>query len=145
MRLGASLDHFANEDGMCFSYGFSGIRDFRTMTPSGRRSTAISRSSHSILRKAGFVKTAAAFPLMLSLPDWPLAGPWFFASMLAPDIDRLSLFQKGSDALVEILRAAAHHLIAVFHRNHGFERAGIDTHVEAFLRQPQTDRRGRHH
>src|SRR6476661_4138621 len=115
------------------------------MTPSGRRSTAISRSSHSILRKAGFVKTAAAFPLMLSLPDWPLAGPWFFASMLAPDVDRLSLFQKGSDALVEILRAAAQHLIAVFHRNHGFERAGIDTHVEAFLRQPQTDRRGRHH
>ena len=46
--------------------GFSGIRDFRMMTPSGRRSTAISRSSHSILRKAGFVKTAAAFPLMSS-------------------------------------------------------------------------------
>src|SRR3979411_2672567 len=43
------------------------------MTLSGRRSTAISRSSHSILRKAGFVKTAAAFPPILRLPEfWSL-------------------------------------------------------------------------
>src|SRR5664279_4234923 len=99
------------------------------MTPSGRRSTAISRSSHSILRKAGFVKTGAAFPLILRLPKYrSLADPF-----LSPDIHRLSLLQKGPDALVEIFRAAAQHLIAVFHRNHGLDRPGIDAHVETFF------------
>src|SRR6266567_4597974 len=39
------------------------------MTPSARRSTAISRSSHSILRKAGLVSTTAAFPLILRLQN----------------------------------------------------------------------------
>jgi hypothetical protein len=39
-----------------------------------RRSTAISRASHSILRKAGLVSTAAAFPLMSLLPK-----PWSVA------------------------------------------------------------------
>ena len=46
---------------------------------------------------------------------------------------------------LKFFRAAAQDLIAVFHGNHGFQRAGIDTHVEAFLRQPQTGRRGRQH
>src|SRR5664279_6617960 len=64
------------------------------MTPSGRRSTAISRASHSILRKAGFVKTAAAFPLILRLPKYRSFADLF----LPPDIDRLSLLQKGPDA-----------------------------------------------
>src|SRR5215218_1463728 len=40
------------------------------MTPSARRSTAISRSSQSILRKAGLVITSAAFPLILRLPEY---------------------------------------------------------------------------
>src|SRR5450756_2874345 len=101
------------------------------MTPSGRRSTAISRASHSILRKAGLVSTAAAFPLMSRLPTLGLLRTLF---SLPSDIDRLSLFQKGPDALVEIFRAAAQHLIAVFHRDHGLDRAGVDAHVETFLR-----------
>src|SRR3954454_17031509 len=101
MRSGASRAHFAKEAGICFSYGFSGIRDFRMMTPSGRRSTAISRSSHSILRKAGFVRTAAAFPLILRLPEFAVScGPFF----LSLDINRLSLLQKGSDAFGEFFR-----------------------------------------
>src|SRR3982074_346588 len=51
------------------------------MTPSGRRSTAISRSSHSILRKGGLVSTTAAFPLILRLQNpfrlvfWSFADP----------------------------------------------------------------------
>jgi hypothetical protein len=41
------------------------------MTPSARRSTAMSRSSQWILRKAGFVRTAAAaLPLILRLPEF---------------------------------------------------------------------------
>src|SRR6266849_4808675 len=102
MRLGCSLAHFAKEAGICFSKGFSGIRDFKMMTPSARRSTAISRSSHSILRKAGLVSTAAAFPLILRLQV--LCG----SLSLSPDIHRLSLFQKGLDAFAELFRAAAH-------------------------------------
>src|SRR6185436_1640444 len=112
------------------------MRDFRMMTPSGRRSTAMSRASHSILRKAGFVSTAAALPLILRLPEFsPLR---ILSSSL--DIDRLSLFEKGPDALVEFFRAAAQNLIAIFHRDHGFNGSGIHAHVEAFLGQPQTHR-----
>src|SRR6266581_5603517 len=74
------------------------------MTPSPRRSTAISRSSHSILRKAGFVITAAAFPLILRLPKYRSVVGLFSSS---PDIDRLSPFKKGPDAFVEIFRTAA--------------------------------------
>src|SRR5438445_13823795 len=115
------------------------MRDFRMMTPSGRRSTAMSRASHSILRKAGLVNTAAA--LILRLPEY---DPLRILSS-SPDIDRLSLFEKGPDAFVEIFRAAAQHLIAVFHRDHGLDRAGIDAHVEAFLGQSEPHRRGCHH
>src|SRR5580692_2393798 len=82
---------------MCFSYGLSGIRDFSKMTPSGRRSTAISRSSHSILRKAGLVNTAAAFPFILRLPKYSVR---FSGSLLSPDIHRLSLLQEGPDAFI---------------------------------------------
>src|SRR6266536_143625 len=113
------------------------MRDFKIITPSGRRSTAISRSSHSILRKAGFISTAAAFPLIIASPGIFLS----FADLLsAPDIDRLSLLKKGPDAFGKIFRAAAQHLIAVFHRNDPFDGAGIDAHVEAFLGEPQADR-----
>src|SRR2546421_8946733 len=101
------------------------MRDFRMMTPSGRRSTAMSRASHSILRKAGLVNTAAALPLILRLPEY---DPLRILSS-SPDIDRLSLFEKGPDAFVEIFRSAAQHLIAVFHRDHSFNRPCIDTHV----------------
>src|SRR6266436_5713775 len=67
------------------------MRDFRTMTPSSRRSTAMSRCSHSILRKAGFSSTAATFPFILRLPKYrPVLG---LLSLF--DIDRLSLFEKG--------------------------------------------------
>src|SRR5689334_17331908 len=109
------------------------MRDFRMMTPSGRRSTAMSRASHSILRKAGLVNTAAAaLPLILRLPEFdPLR---ILSSSL--DIDRLSLFEKGPDAFAEFFRAAAQDLISVFHRDHGLDRTGIDAHVEAFLGQP---------
>src|SRR5439155_21222768 len=68
-----------------------GMRDFRMMTPSGRRSTAMSRASHSILRKAGLVNTAAALPLILRLPEF---SPLRILSS-SPDIDRLSLFEKA--------------------------------------------------
>src|SRR3954470_23550362 len=77
----------------------------------------MSRFSHSILRKPGLVSTSAAFPLILRLPEY---GPLRILRLvfLAPDIDRLSLFEKGPDAFAEIFRAAAQHLITVFHRNH---------------------------
>src|SRR5882724_11398849 len=78
------------------------MRDFRTMTPSSRRSTAMSRGSHSILRKAGFSSTAAAFPLILRLPKYRSV----FGLLSSLDIDRLSLFEKGPDAFVEIFRTA---------------------------------------
>src|ERR1700755_1193620 len=110
------------------------MRDFRTMTPSGRRSTSMSRGSHSILRKAGLVSTAAALPLILRLPEF-FSYPFLWS---APDIDRLSLFEEGPDAFGEILGPAAQHLITVFHRDHGFNRTGVDRHVETFLRKPQT-------
>src|SRR4051812_7602629 len=98
MRDGASLAHFANDAGICFSYALSGIRDFRMITPSGRRSTAMSRASHSILRKAGLVGTAAALPLIIASPGiLVLCG----SLSLSPDIDRLSLLKKDPDALVE--------------------------------------------
>src|SRR5215470_10350616 len=100
------------------------MRDFRTTTPSDRRSTAMSRGSHSILRKAGLVSTAAALPLILRLPEF-FSYP-FLAS--APDIDRLSFLKEGPDAFAEILGPAAQHLVAVFHCNDRFERAGIDGH-----------------
>src|SRR5690349_13163468 len=101
------------------------MRDFRTMTPSGRRSMAMSRASHSILRKAGLVRTAAALPLILRLPEF-FSCPFLLS---APDIDRLSLFEEGPDALAEILGPAAQHLVAVFHCNRGLDRTGIDGHV----------------
>src|ERR1700733_11944693 len=127
MRSGCSSAHFAREAGICFAYGCNGIRDFKMIAPSGRRSTAISRSNHSMLRKAAFFSTVAAFPLISSLPDRSVAGP---SSFLSPDIDRFSLLHKGSDAFAEVFRAAAQHLIAVFHRDHGFDRAGVDAHIE---------------
>src|ERR1700759_5327565 len=101
------------------------MRDFNTMTPSGRRSTSMSRASQSTLRKPGLVSTSAAFPLILRLPEY---GPLRILRLvfLPPDIDRLSLFEKGPDAFAEIFRAAAQDLITVFHRDDGFERAGID-------------------
>src|ERR1700759_4912376 len=108
------------------------MRDFSTIVPSARRSIAMSRASHSILRKAGFSSTAAAFPLILRLPKYRL----FASSSLPSDIDRLSLFEEGPDAFVEIFRAAAQHLIAVFHRNRRLHRRGIHADVEAFLAQP---------
>src|SRR5579859_802334 len=117
------------------------MRDFRMIVPSPRRSTAMSRFNHWILRKAGFSSTVAAFPSILRLPKYrPLAD-----SLLSSDIDRLSLFKEGPDAFAEIFGAAAQHLVAVFHRNRSLERRRIHTHVEAFLRQPQTDRRGCQH
>src|SRR5882672_1517755 len=103
------------------------MRDFRTMTPSSRRSTAMSRGSHSILRKAGFSSTAAAFPLILRLPKYRSV----FGLLSSLDIDRLSLFEKGPDAFAEFFRAAAQDLIAVFHRDHRLDRAGIDGHVRS--------------
>src|ERR1700749_5068530 len=113
------------------------MRDFSTTVPSPRRSTAMSRFNQSILRKAGFSSTAAAFPLILRLPKYrPFAGSW-----LSPDINRLSLFEEGPDAFIEIFRAAAQHLVAVFHRDPGFQRAGIDAHVEAFPGETQAHRR----
>src|ERR1700675_247870 len=112
------------------------------MTPSGRRSTAMSRASHSILRKAGFVSTAAAFPLILRLPEFRSV---FGSLYLSPDIDRLSLLQKGPNAFAKIFRSAAQHLIAIFHRDHAFNGSRIDAHIEAFLGEPEAHRRGRHH
>src|SRR5882757_10604530 len=118
------------------------MRDFKMTTPSSRRSTAMSRASHSILRKAGLVSTAAAFPLILRLPEFfVLCGSWSSPS----DIDRLSLFEEGPDAFAKIFRAAAQNLITVFHRNHGLDRTGIDAHIEAFLGKPQAHRRRSHH
>src|SRR5258708_37328576 len=109
------------------------MRDFRMTVPSGRRSTAISRASHSILRKAGLVSTAAAFPLILRLPEFRvLVG----SCCSAPDIDRLSLFEEGPDAFAKIFGTAAQNLVAVFHGDDSLERAGIDRHVEAFLGEP---------
>src|SRR4029079_8493031 len=52
---------------------------------------------------------------------------------LALDIDRLSFFKKGPDALVEFFRAAAQHLIAILHRDHGLDRSCSDATVTAFL------------
>src|SRR5690348_7724978 len=108
------------------------MRDLSTIVPSSRRSTAISRLIQSILRKAGFSSTAAAFPLILRLPKYRS----FPDSLLSPDIDRLSLFKEGPDAFVEIFGTAAQDLIAVFHRNRGVQRACVHAHVEAFLRKP---------
>src|ERR1700759_146043 len=98
------------------------MRDFSTMLPSARRSTAMSRFSQSILRKAGFASTIAAFPSILRLPKYRLLASF----LLSSDIARLSLFEEGPDALIEILGAAAQHLISVFHRNRRLQRAGID-------------------
>src|SRR6516164_1069775 len=141
MRSGASFAHFASDAGMCVAYPWRGIRDFRTMTPSSRRSTAMSRGSHSILRKPGFSSTAAALPTILRLPKY-----WSFADLyLSIFIDRLSLLEKGPDAFVEIVRAAAEHLIAILHRNRSLERTCIDADVEAFLGKPEADRRRHHH
>src|SRR5216683_3202920 len=103
------------------------MRDFRTMTPSSRRSTAMSRGSHSILRKAGFSSTAAAFPLILRLPKYRSV----LGLLSSLDIDRLSLFEKGPDAFAEFFQAAAQDLIAVFHRDHRLDRPGIDGHVRS--------------
>src|ERR1700757_3765541 len=110
------------------------MRDFRMIVPSPRCSTAMSRFNQSILRKAGFSSTVAVFPLILRLPKYGS----FANSFLSSDIDRLSLFDKGPDAFGEIFRAAAQHLIAVFHRDHGLQRTRVHANVEAFLRQPQS-------
>src|SRR5436309_11152064 len=118
------------------------MRDFSTIVPSPRRSTSMSRFSHSTLRKAGFVITAAALPLILRLPEFlVLCG----SSLSAPDIDRLSLLKEGPDPFREFLGAAAQDLVAVLHRDDSFERSGIDAHIETFFRQPQANRRSRHH
>src|SRR4051794_18729327 len=118
------------------------MRDFSTIVPSARRSTSMSRASHSTLRKAGFLITAAAFPTILRLPEL-----LFFAGLVvsALDIDRLSLLKEGPDAFVEFIRAAAQDLVAILHRDRRFQRSGIDAHVEAFLGQAQASRRRRHH
>src|SRR4051794_22244255 len=118
------------------------MRDFSTTVPSSRRSTSMSRFSHSTLRKAGFVITAAALPVILRLPEFfVLCG----SSLSAPDIDRLSLLKEGPDAFRKFLGAAAQDLVAILHRDDSFQRSGIDAHVETFLRQPQANRRSRHH
>ncbi len=89
-----------------------------------------------LVRKAGLVSTAAAFPLILRLPEFgPLRIPCSYR-LSSSDIDRLSLFEEGPDAFVEIFRAAAQNLIAVFHRDHGFNRSRVDAHIEAFLGEP---------
>src|SRR5436190_4633510 len=78
---------------------------------------------------------------LLRLPEF-FSYPFWLS---APDIDRLSLFEEGPDAFTKILGTAAQHLVAVFHRDHGLDRAGVDGHVEAFLRQSQAYRRRRQH
>src|SRR5689334_3687579 len=108
------------------------MRDFRMIVPSSRRSIAMSRFNHSILRKAGFSRTVATFPPILRLPKYrPVAG-----FLLSPDIDRLSLLEKGPDAFVEIFRATAQDLIAIFHGDRGFQRGRVHAHVQTLLRQP---------
>src|SRR3569833_3169024 len=106
------------------------MRDFNTTVPSLRRSTSMSRASHSILRKAGFVITAAALPLILRLPELSSLAD---RSGSALDIDRLSLLKEGPDAFRKFLGAAAQDLVAILHCDHGFQRSGIAAHVEAFL------------
>src|SRR3954469_14971245 len=118
------------------------MRDFSTTVPSSRRSTSMSRASHSTLRKAGFVITAAALPLILRLPEFLVL---YGSSLSAPDIDRLSLLKEGPDAFRKFLGAAAQNLVAILHRDDGFQRSGIDAHVKAFLRQAQPHGRGRDH
>src|SRR5438270_13827910 len=118
------------------------MRDFSTTVPSSRRSTSMSRPSHLTLRKAGFVITAAALPLIVRLPEFlALYG----SSLSAPDIDRLSLLKEGPDAFRKLLGAAAQDLVAILHRDDSFQRSGIDAHVETFLRQAQADGRSRDH
>src|SRR6476661_5894062 len=106
------------------------MRDFSTTVPSLRRSTSMSRLSHSILRKAGFVITAAALPLILRLPE---LSSFADRSRSALDIDRLSLLKEGPDAFRKFLGTAAQNLVAVLHCDRSFQRAGIDADVEAFL------------
>src|SRR3974390_2779311 len=118
------------------------MRDCRTMTPSSRRSTAISRSNQSTLRKPGRSNTAAALPSILRLPKY---DPFSGSLSLSIGIDRLSLLKKGPNAFVEIVRATAQDLVAILHRNHRFERSRIGAHVEAFLGEPQRQGRRRHH
>src|ERR1700712_896647 len=102
------------------------MRDFSTMTPSGRRSASMSRLSPSILRKPGLVSTAAAFPLIIASPGIRSFFGSFVLVFLSFDIDRLSLFKKGPDAFAEFFRSAAQDLITVFHRHHGFGRTRTD-------------------
>src|SRR5689334_20089343 len=101
-----------------------------TMTPSGRRSTSMSRSIQCTLRKAGLV-CAAACTFIAFLPERlcrpqsrcsDLVSATFLAS--ARDVDWFAFLDEGADALLEILRPAAQHPIAVFHGDHGFDRAG---------------------
>src|ERR1700753_3883546 len=103
---------------------------------------AMSRGSQTILRRPGCVRTAAALPSILRLPEyWSFADPWTCPILvLSFQINRLSFFEEGPDAFVEFFGAAAQNLITVFHRNHGLDRSGVDTHVETFLRQPQSNR-----
>src|SRR3954452_21536516 len=118
------------------------MRDLSTAVPSSRRSTSMSRASHSTLRKAGFVITAAALPLILRLPE---LSSFADRSRSALDIDRLSLLKEGPDPFRKFLGAAAQDLVAILHRDHGFQRSGIDAHVETFLGQAQTHGRRRGH
>src|SRR5260370_21063085 len=72
------------------------------MTPSGRRSTAMSRASHSILRNAGFVSIAAAVALVAILVPLKIrvsCRTLFFAAVekfLPPDIEHIERFVGSS-------------------------------------------------
>src|SRR5438067_13032538 len=118
------------------------MRDLSTTVPSSRRSTLMSRASHSTLRKAGFVITAAALPLILRLPELlALYG----SRRSAPDIDRLSLLKEGPDAFRKFLGAAAQDLVAVLHRDGSFQRSGVHAHVETVIGKTQAHGRRREH
>src|SRR5215475_4066636 len=81
------------------------------MTPLSRRSTAISRGSHSILRKAGLA-SAAAVPSMLRLPKYrPLCGSLFLSSPLRGDDSEVGLPRRHADRAVEPDGLAIEHRI----------------------------------
>src|ERR1700716_2796955 len=83
------------------------------MTPSGRRSTAISRSSHSILRKGGLVSTTAAFPLILRLQNPFRLVFWSFA-----DPCRYRLIYTGVERIVPGSSTAALRADPLAHSGH---------------------------
>ena len=75
-------------------------------------------------------------------PNLPLvtgARPLTLSSGVA--ILRLALFEKRADALPHVAGLRDENLLTVFHRDDGFQAAGVDAHVETFLRQPDADRR----